>query len=55
MTYVALLRGINVGGKHIPPMNELARIFAHVKCTEVRTYIQGDNVIFEPRANVWKS
>ena len=55
MTSVELLRGINVGGKHIPPMNELTRIFAHVKRAEVRTYIQSGNVIFEAPANVWKS
>ncbi len=46
MTYVALLRGINVGGKHRVPMKELAEIFTRVGCTGVRTYIQSGNVLF---------
>lgn len=44
--YVALLRGINVGGKHIMPMNDLAEIFNVAKCKDVRTYIQSGNVVF---------
>jgi len=50
MTYVALLRGINVGGKNILPMKDLSRMFAAAGCTEVRTYIQSGNVIFEAPA-----
>jgi uncharacterized protein (DUF1697 family) len=45
-TYVALLRGINVGGKHILPMKHLVELFAGSNCAEVRTYIQSGNVIF---------
>ena len=45
-TYVALLRGINVGGKNKLPMAELARIFAAAGCEDVRTYIQSGNVVF---------
>jgi uncharacterized protein (DUF1697 family) len=45
-TMVALLRGINVGGKHRLPMPQLAEIFAEANCTQVRTYIQSGNVIF---------
>ena len=48
MTHVALLRGINVGGKNIVPMKALAQIFADAGCTDVRTYIQSGNVVFEP-------
>jgi uncharacterized protein (DUF1697 family) len=44
--YVALLRGINVGGKHIVPMKQLAEIFTGAKCGNVQTYIQSGNVIF---------
>jgi uncharacterized protein (DUF1697 family) len=44
--YVALLRGINVGGKHIVPMKHLAEIFDAAKCVDVKTYIQSGNVIF---------
>lgn len=47
MTHVALLRGINVGGKNVLPMKDLAGMFAKVGCTNVRTYIQSGNVIFE--------
>jgi uncharacterized protein (DUF1697 family) len=47
MTHVALMRGINVGGKNILPMKELARMFGDAGCTNVRTYIQSGNVIFE--------
>ena len=47
MTYVALLRGINVGGKAKLPMKELAAIFAAAGASEVRTYIQSGNVIFK--------
>lgn len=44
--YVALLRGINVGGKNKLPMPELAAIFERVACTDIRTYIQSGNVVF---------
>jgi uncharacterized protein (DUF1697 family) len=45
-TYVALLRGINVGGKNMLPMRELVRMFEVSGCAEVRTYIQSGNVVF---------
>lgn len=45
-TYVALLRGINVGGRHKLPMKALARLFEAVGCRDVRTYIQSGNVVF---------
>lgn len=45
-THVALLRGINVGGKHIVPMAELSRIFEEAGGAGVRTYIQSGNVVF---------
>ena len=51
-TYVALLRGINVGGKNRLPMDELARMFEEVGCDSVRTYIQSGNVIFEATPSV---
>ncbi len=44
--YVALLRGINVGGKNKLPMKELAEIFAKSGCADVKTYIQSGNVVF---------
>lgn len=50
MTHIALLRGINVGGKGKLPMKELVAIFATVGATGVRTYIQSGNVVFESAA-----
>lgn len=51
-TLVALLRGINVGGKHRLPMQQLAEIFGEAKCGEVRTYIQSGNVVFKASSAV---
>jgi uncharacterized protein (DUF1697 family) len=44
--YVALLRGVNVGGKNRLPMKGLAAMFAEAGCTDVVTYIQSGNVVF---------
>ena len=44
--YIALLRGINVGGTGILPMKDLAGICKGLGLQEVRTYIQSGNVIF---------
>lgn len=48
--YVALMRGINVGGKNRLPMAELRAVFEEVGCTNVQTYIQSGNVLFEAGA-----
>ena len=50
MTYVALLRGINVGGKNILPMKDLAAMFVAAGCRDVRTFIQSGNVVFSASA-----
>jgi uncharacterized protein (DUF1697 family) len=47
MTYVALLRGINVGGKSIIKMAELKECLEHAGLKRVTTYIQSGNIIFE--------
>jgi uncharacterized protein (DUF1697 family) len=44
--YVALLRGINVGGKNPIRMPALAATFEDEGFGDVRTYIQSGNVIF---------
>lgn len=44
--YLAMLRGINVGGHNIIPMKDLACIFNDARCDKVQTYIQSGNVIF---------
>lgn len=44
--YVALLRGINVGGKNLIGMPDLAACFHDSGFGDVRTYIQSGNVLF---------
>jgi uncharacterized protein (DUF1697 family) len=53
-TYVALLRGINVGGKHTLPMKALAEICCNCQCSDVRTYIQSGNVVFSAKPELAK-
>lgn len=45
--YIALLRGINVGGKNIIKMVDLKRVFETMGLCDVRTYIQSGNVLFK--------
>ncbi|MCB9651619.1 MAG: DUF1697 domain-containing protein [Deltaproteobacteria bacterium] len=52
--YVALMRGINVGGKNKLPMKDLVAIFEAAGCAEVKTYIQSGNVVFSAPAKVAK-
>ena len=47
MKYVALLRGINVGGKNRIKMADLKKCFEDLGFENVITYIQSGNVIFE--------
>lgn len=46
-TYIALLRGINVGGNRIIKMLDLKAMFQSLGVNNVRTYIQSGNVVFE--------
>jgi uncharacterized protein (DUF1697 family) len=46
-TYVALLRGVNVGGKNKLPMAQLRSHFESLGFDNVRSLIQSGNVIFE--------
>jgi len=46
-SYVALLRGINVSGKNVIPMEDLKKLFQSFKFTGVKTYIQTGNVVFK--------
>ncbi|MBP7775200.1 MAG: DUF1697 domain-containing protein [Candidatus Saccharimonadales bacterium] len=46
MKYVALLRGINVGGNRKVPMAELRHVFENRGFADVSTYINSGNVIF---------
>ncbi|HEY9723852.1 MAG TPA: DUF1697 domain-containing protein [Oscillatoriaceae cyanobacterium] len=45
-TYVALLRGINVGGHNKLPMRDLSALLAELGCQGVQTYIQSGNAVF---------
>lgn len=51
MEYVALLRGINVGGKNKVVMSELREQVAGVGYVNVRTYINSGNLLFEADAS----
>ena len=54
VTYVSMLRGINVGGRRKVRMEELKRAYDSLGLGGVRTYIQSGNVIFEhPREDEW--
>lgn len=44
--WVALLRGVNVGGKNRLPMTDLVALFAGAGAADVRSYIQSGNVVF---------
>src|SRR5688572_4572053 len=48
-SYIALFRGINVGGRHILPMKELVAILEELGCRNVKTYIQSGNAVFESK------
>ena len=47
--YVALLRGVNVGGRGKVDMRELKRQIEDLGCEDVRTYINSGNVVFRDR------
>ena len=44
--YIALFRGINVGGKNLLKMKELVELFQKLGLQNVKTYIQSGNVVF---------
>lgn len=45
-TYVALLRGINVGGRNKVSMADLREVVTSLGHSEVTTYIQSGNIVF---------
>jgi uncharacterized protein (DUF1697 family) len=49
-SYIALLRGINVGGHNRVPMAELRSLCGELGWQHVRTYIQSGNVLFQADA-----
>ena len=46
-TWIAYFRGINVGGHNKLPMKDLATRMEEAGFTQVRTYIQSGNVVFQ--------
>ncbi len=46
-SWIVLLRGVNVGGKHIVPMRELKALLEMSGFSNVRTYIQSGNIVLE--------
>lgn len=49
--YVALLRGINVGGNNIIKMSELKACFESLGFADVSTYIASGNVLFSAKSS----
>ena len=47
VTYISLLRGINVSGQKKVPMEKLKALYESLGFKNVQTYIQSGNVIFE--------
>ncbi len=47
MKYIALLRGVNVGGNRKVEMKQLKQLFESLNYTNVVTYLNSGNVIFE--------
>jgi uncharacterized protein (DUF1697 family) len=45
--YIAILRGINVGGKRMIKMDALKQLFASLGFSNIETYIQSGNVFFQ--------
>jgi uncharacterized protein (DUF1697 family) len=54
ITHVALMRGINVGGKNKLAMADVVKIFVAAGAEDVTTYIQSGNVLFRASAAVAK-
>jgi uncharacterized protein (DUF1697 family) len=45
LTYVSMIRGINVGGKKVK-MDRLKELYTSLDFKDVKTYIQSGNVVF---------
>jgi uncharacterized protein (DUF1697 family) len=47
LTYIALLRGINVSGHNMIKMAELKQLFAELGFLDIQTYLQSGNIVFK--------
>lgn len=50
--YIALLRGINVGGHKVIKMADLKQMFESIGLKQVKTYIQSGNILFESEEDI---
>lgn len=50
-TWIALFRGINVGGSRVLPMQSIAAALESIGCADVRTYVQSGNAVFRSAAS----
>lgn len=48
-TYISILRGINVSGHRMIKMDALRQLFAGLGFTNIQTYIQSGNVVFQDK------
>jgi uncharacterized protein (DUF1697 family) len=46
ITYISILRGINVSGQKLIKMDALKKMYENLKLENIRTYVQSGNVIF---------
>ena len=51
---IALLRGVNVMGKHLVKMETLRTMCSGLGCTELQTYLQSGNVVFRAKEKTAK-
>jgi len=54
-TWIALFRGINVGGKNSLPMKSLSATLDAEGFSQIRTYIQSGNVVFDSKTGTSNS
>ncbi|MCM4158194.1 DUF1697 domain-containing protein [Gramella sp. AN32] len=47
MKFIGFLRGINVGGKHKLPMDDLKKVLSNMGYTNISTVLNSGNIIFE--------
>ena len=50
MTYVSILRGINLGGHNTIKMDDLKKILSKCGLTQIETYIQSGNVVYQHKS-----
>jgi uncharacterized protein (DUF1697 family) len=50
-TFISILRGINVSGNNMIKMDALHELYGELKFTNIETYIQSGNVVFQSRAS----